>query len=205
MGNLSSARIYGGIGALLMLIGGFTPAVGAVIPIIPIIGLILVLIAIKYIADETKDHSIFQNYLWYFIICVIATAVTIGIMTVSFGAAGGFSLLSMIQTQGGQVTNSTAVMNLLKNMVGGCLVALVIGWILMIVGTLFLRKSFDGIAEHTNVKLFATTGLLFFIGAITLIVLVGAFILLIAVILEIVAFFSLPESLPKAAEPFTED
>ncbi|HID25326.1 MAG TPA: DUF996 domain-containing protein [Thermoplasmata archaeon] len=202
MSKLGTARMYGGIGALLMLIGGFIPAVGA---IISTISLILVFIAIKYIADETKDHSIFQNYLWYFIISIIAVAVVVGITVASFGVAGGFSFLEMLQSQGGQISDPTAAMNLLGNMVGGCLAALVIGWILMIVATLFLRKSFNSIAEHTNVKLFATTGLLFFIGAITLIILVGIFILLIATILEIVAFFSLPETLPKAAaEPVVE-
>ena len=202
MGNLSSARIYGGIGALLMLIGGFIPTVGA---IIPIIGLILVFIAIKYIADETKDQTIFKNYLWYFVISIIATVVALGIFMASFGAAGGFSILNMMQTQSGQNINPADFTNLAGSMIGGCLAALVIGWILMIVATMFLRKSFNSIAEHTNVKLFATTGLLFFIGAITLIILLGAFILLIAMILEIVAFFSLPETLPKAAaEPVAE-
>jgi len=45
--------------------------------------------------------------------------------------------------------------------------------------------------------MFRTTGLLFLIGAATLIVLVGFVILFIAAILQVVAFFSIPEQLPS--------
>ncbi|HEC82238.1 MAG TPA: DUF996 domain-containing protein [Thermoplasmatales archaeon] len=202
MSNLSNARMYGGIGALLMLVGGFIPAVGG---IIPLIGLILVFIAVKSIANETNDESIFKNYLWYFVVSIVAMVVVFGIFIASFGAAGGFSILNMMQMQGGQTVNPEDITSLVGNMMGGCLAALVIGWILMIVATLFLRKSFNSIAEHTGVKLFATTGLLFFVGAITLVILVGGILLLIAAILEIVAFFSLPETLPKAATASTAE
>jgi len=49
--------------------------------------------------------------------------------------------------------------------------------------------------------MFRTTGLLFLIGAATLIVLVGFVILFIAAILQIVAFFSIPEQLPSQSPP----
>ena len=57
MSKLSEAKILGGIGALLMLLGGFIiPGLGG------IIGLILIFIAVKYISEECKDKSIFDNY-----------------------------------------------------------------------------------------------------------------------------------------------
>ena len=58
MSNLSNAKMYGGIGSIIMLIGGFIPVVGMALPII---GLVLVIIAIKNIADETKDHGNFRE------------------------------------------------------------------------------------------------------------------------------------------------
>ena len=79
-------------------------------------------------------------------------------------------------------------------------IGLIVGWILMIFATIYLRKSYNSIAKHTNVDLFKTTGTVYFIGAITLIVVIGAFILLIGKILEIVAFFSLPEEIPSASK-----
>ena len=62
---------------------------------------------------------------------------------------------------------------------------------------MYLRKSYNSIAKHTKVHLFRTTGLIYFIGAITLIIAIGIIIILVAKILEIVAYFSLPEKLPS--------
>ena len=70
------------------------------------------------------------------------------------------------------------------------------GWVLMIIATMYLRKSYYRIAKHTKVHLFHTTGTVYFIGAITLIIGIGALILLVARILEMIAYFSLPDNLP---------
>ena len=48
-------------------------------------------------------------------------------------------------------------------------------YILIILGALFLRKSFDSIAERTKVDLFRTTGLVYLIGAVTTIFIIGFF------------------------------
>jgi uncharacterized membrane protein len=96
-------------------------------------------------------------------------------------------------------------LRLVWRLVGGCFIALIVAWILLILGTLYLRKSYNSIAEHTKVDLFKTTGLVYFIGALTLIVIIGIFIIIVAKILEIVAYFSLPENLPASPEiPTTE-
>ena len=192
MGNMGQAKILGGIGTLLMLIGAFIPVVGM---ILPIVGLVLVIIAIKYIADETKDHSIFQNYLLFFILNIIAS---VAVLVIIFVTIGGFSYFSVLQSGG--VTDPTAFWANLGTLMLGCVLALIIGWILLILGTIYLRKSFNSIAKHTNIDLFRTTGTVYFIGAITVIILVGYLIILIAQIIQIIAFFSLPEKLPAAAE-----
>jgi uncharacterized membrane protein len=82
----------------------------------------------------------------------------------------------------------------------GCGLAILIAYILLIIGALYLRKSFDGIANRTKVDLFKTTGLVYLIGAVTTIFFIGFFILIIATILEIASFFSLPDSLSKTKE-----
>lgn len=79
---------------------------------------------------------------------------------------------------------------------GGCVLALIVGWILSIIAAIFLKRSYNGIAEHTKVGLFKTTGTVYLIGAITTIVLIGFLILLIARIIEIIAYFSLPDKIP---------
>jgi len=66
------------------------------------------------------------------------------------------------------------------------------------VSAIFLRRSYERIGVRLNVNMFQTTGLVYLIGAALTIVLVGFLILLIAEILQIVAFFSIPEQLPSS-------
>ena len=52
-----------------------------------------------------------------------------------------------------------------------------------------------------NVGTFHTTGLLYLIGAALTIIFVGLVIVFIAEILQIVAFFSIPEQMPMGPQP----
>lgn len=72
--------------------------------------------------------------------------------------------------------------------------------ILMIAGVWFMKQSYDMISEETGVGLFHTTALLYLVGAILMIVLTGAFLIIVAAVLEIVAFFSLPDELERPGE-----
>ena len=195
MSLLSNAKIIGGIGALLTLIGIIIPSFGF---IIGVVGFVLVLIAVKYISNETKDKSIFNNFLYFFIIAIIAIVVAGAIFAITFIEAGGVSYINELQNLA--YSDPIAVWNAIQPLLIGFLVALVISWILMIVSVIFLRKSFDKIGELTNVRRFNTTGLLFLIGAVTLIIGIGFIIILIGIIFEIIAFFSLPDKLPDKAK-----
>ena len=203
MADLKNAKIFGGIGSILMLIGGFVPLAGAVLPFI---GLVLVIIAVHQIGTVTKDGSIFKNYLLSFILQIVAVVAFVVIMAVAFGATIGFSfydIQNMIESQTG-VTDPTAIFENFGALIGGCCLAGVVAWVLMIISAIFLKKSFSSITEHTKVGMFGTTGLVFLIGAALLIIGIGAIVLLIAEILQIVAFFSLPDQPPTAAATTTE-
>jgi len=195
MSKIGQAKILGGIGALLSLLV-VVPSIGF---IISLVGLVLVFVAVKYIAEETKDHGIFQNYLMNFIFDIIAIGAVIGIMIAAFGVAGGMSWASTLQQQ--NITDFNTFWASFGTLVGGCILALFVAWVMLLIGALYLRKSYNSIAEHTKVDLFKTTGLVNLIGAATLIIIIGFFIIIIARILEIVSYFSLPENLPAAPEP----
>ncbi len=190
MDDLSSAKTYGGIGAILLLLT-FIPFIGF---ILGIVGLILVFLAVKQIADITKDNELFTNYLYSFILTIIAAVAAILIILVSIGLAGGFAWLTSLGTSG--YTDPGAFLATFGTFIGGIILALIVGWVLIIFSAIYLRKSYNKIAKHTHVEMFRTTGLVYFIGAITTIILIGFLILLIARILEIVAYFSLPDTLP---------
>lgn len=63
MGDLRDAKILGGVGSILMLFA-------------PVIGLVFVLIAAKYISDVTNDDSIFNSVLYAAIFGIIGYFVT---------------------------------------------------------------------------------------------------------------------------------
>ena len=104
MSKLSEAKILGGVGAILMLIGIFVPT-----GVVSIIGLILIFIAVKYIADETKDEEIFKNYLMHFILSIIAIVAVIVVMLISFGAIGGLAFFNSLT--GAEFTDFASFLN----------------------------------------------------------------------------------------------
>jgi uncharacterized membrane protein len=199
MTKLGEAKIYGGIGAILMLLS-LAPYAG---PILGLIGLILVFIAVNHIADETKNNKIFRDYLMNFIFQILAVVAVIVILIIAFGLSGGIEWAMNLSQQ--TFTDFNSVWNEFGTIFTSAIIALVLAWIFLVIGAYFLRKSYNSIAEHTKVNMFKTTGTVYFIGAITLIILIGVLILFVAKILEIVAYFSLPENLPVAPEiPKTE-
>jgi len=187
MGKLSEAKILGGIGALLMVLGGiFLPGIGA------IIGLILLFVAVKYITEETNDQSIFDNYLMHFICSIIAI---VAVVLIFFLSIGGFSLTFFKALETMNFTDFNSVWNFFAPYILWWVIALLIGWVFFIISALYLRKCYNSIADHTKINTFKTTGLIYFIGAITVIIGVGFIIILVAKIFEIVAYFSLQENI----------
>jgi uncharacterized membrane protein len=193
MATLQEAKIFGGIGTILMLIGGVIPYVG---PAVNILGLVLVLIAVKTISDITKDTQIFNDFLLYFIINILTIAVMIGVTFLVFDAIEGFSFFQNLNN--GQITNFPSFWNSVGSLVYACVIGLFIGWILTIIGALYFKRSYHRIAKHTDIELFKTAGTVYFVGALTLIILVGFLIIFIAKIIEIIAYFSLPDSTSKS-------
>jgi uncharacterized membrane protein len=196
MSLLNKAKIIGGVGALLTPIGMLIPNYGAALGII---GTILVIIAVKYISDETKNKSIFNNYLYFFILFIVGILAAVSILIFTLQAVGGLSYIMELQNLA-YISNPYAMWKYIQPVLTGVLAAVVILWILMLIGTWFLKKSFYKIAELTNAKWFKTAGLVFLIGAATLILVIGVFITIIAMILEIIAFLSLPDKLPNKTE-----
>ncbi|WP_324735829.1 DUF996 domain-containing protein [Thermococcus sp. SY098] len=186
--TLSQAKMYGGIGAILALVGGAVPRLGSALSIV---GIVLILLAVKEISNETGDEAIFKNYLISFILqigaflaLIIAIIAVLGTSIIAMGGPRAFEH---------EMQNFGAIMTI----IGSILVGFVIFWIMFSLGSYYLKKSYEMIAEHTGVELFKTTGLLYFIGALTAIILIGLLIIFVARILEIVAYFSLPEELPS--------
>ena len=152
--------------------------VGAILLLIPgisIVGYILILIATKYVSDELGDKSIFDNMLY---------AVIAGIVGV---AAAAFIIFTGA---------AFSVITFTASAIAGVIVGLAIAWVFLIVSAIFIRRSYDTMATKLNVGTFRTAGLLYFIGAILTIILAGFIVLFVAAIIQIIAFFGIPDSVP---------
>jgi uncharacterized membrane protein len=190
MASLGQAKTLGRIGAILALLFWVPNGVGVGLLVV---GLVLMLFAVKNIADTLGDHPIFDNMIYSVVLAIIGPIIATVIVIVA--------AVSFISPFRNLTPGTTNIPTGFWAAIGIFILAGVILWVCILISTVFLKRSYDAIALKLKVDLFRTTGLLFLIGAATLIVLVGFVILFIAAILQIVAFFSIPEQVPSQMPP----
>jgi uncharacterized membrane protein len=185
MASLFQAKTLGEVGAIIVLLG-LVPNIG---PFIAIVGLILVLIAVKYISQLLEDPSVFKNML-------VAVVLFIGGVFAAEAVflTGIFSLFGTTRSMSFTVSGFPPIF---LEFLAIVIVAAVVLEIFVVVGAMFLRRSYNVIGIRLGVGWFHTTGLLFFVGGGLIIALgLGLLVLGVAAIMQIVAFFSLPDQLP---------
>jgi uncharacterized membrane protein len=116
------------------------------------------------------------------------------IMLIGFINIGGFTWITSLQDI--NIQELSTFWDYFGEIISYAILALIVGWILWVIGAIYLRRSYNSIAKHTNVSLFRTTGTVYLIGAITTIILIGFVILFVGRIIEVIAYFSLPDELP---------
>jgi len=166
--SFESGKTMAEIGALLL----FIP-----LPFLGIVGLILLLLGLKDLADYYKDNNIFQDALYAVIFGIIGTVVA-AIFLISFLYGGAFI---------GMASPGSFLGLAIGALVGFALVLFVF-YILM---AWYFKKALDALADKTGEGMFRTAGTLLLIGAILTIIFVGLIIIFIAWILATVGFFSI--------------
>ena len=161
--------------------------------VLAIVGFILILVAVKNVSESVNEPGIFNDMIIAVVLSIVGLVVFGVIVIVAF-----FSFLNFRQF--GTPTPGMVPPGIL-GAIGLLIVGLVVVWVFYLVSAIFLRRSYERIGMRLNVNMFQTTGLLYLIGAALTIILVGFLILLIAEILQIVAFFSIPEQLPPSMPP----
>lgn len=193
MGSLSEARILGGVGSILVVLAVIPiPLVGTALTLV---GYVLVLIAVKFVADELGNRSIFVSYLLAAIFAFLGVVVA-GMLLIA--ALAQLPVLEGILQPLFPLPRFTESVPL--NLLLGLLLALVSVWVAYIVSAIFLRRSFTSIASGLNVGLFTTAAFIYLIGAFLIIVFVGFLVILVAQVLQTIAFFSLPTRMPVTTE-----
>jgi uncharacterized membrane protein len=172
--SLESNKTLGGIGAILLAI-----------PFLSLVGIILVLIAMKGMGDYYDDDDIFKNALYGFIFGIIGV---IALIAVILMFAFGFATVSPF------ITDSTRIA---FTGFGLLIIAIITLYVFSLIGAIFYKKSLDTLSQKSNEQMFNTAGLILLIGAA--IPLVGEILKFVAWILAAVGFFSI-KKIAKAPE-----
>jgi len=204
--NLQSSKTLGGVGALLMVI---TPFLGSSTGVLGLIGLILVVIALKGLSDHYSEEGIFNNALYGAIIAIVGGVISVAVIVVAavdFLSAVGID----ISTAWSDPTVFSSInweelvtWDILSPYIAAIMGSLVLLFVFVVIAAIFLRRSLTILSEKTGVGLFGTAGLLMLIGAILTIIGIGVLLLWVALILLTVAFFSIKtqSTQPPATTP----
>ena len=174
--DIRNAKLMGGIGAILELVGGFIPYLRWVLPLA---GLVLVLLALKKISDETGKPTIFKDFL--------VSVIFMAIGNILFSAMLAMGLITFLSSlgKGANIPHFGSVF----------FASLLLCWVFLIIGAYFLLTSFNSLAEATGEGTFKTAAILIFFGAILSIIIIGYVVSFVGEIIEVAAFFSLPDRL----------
>jgi uncharacterized membrane protein len=178
--NFESAKTLAGEGSILLLLS-IIPYAGW---ILGIIGVVLLLRALKELSYYYQDETIYQNSLTgvkFYIIALISAGVAIAALLIGIGTATGFKYKTV------HFTPTPGFAAGLIVFLGGLLIA----FIFYLLATSHLRRTFDTLAQQSGEESFSTAGTLLRWGAILSIILVGFILLLVAWIFATIGFFTM--------------
>jgi uncharacterized membrane protein len=207
--NFDTSKNLGGVGAILMFIGFIIPAAtGGLGTLLSLVGLILVLVGLKGLADYYNEAGIFNNFLYGTIAGIVGAVIAvITFFFVIFTMLTDF-LYEVFPTWNGDLASLAgltpdlsaidpfAIMPFLT----AFLVILVILFFTAIIVAVFMRKSLNSLSAKTSVGLFGTAGLLLLIGAVLTIIVIGFILIWIAMLIMAIGFFMIK---PQQAQPET--
>ncbi|AJC71930.1 hypothetical protein X802_07005 [Thermococcus guaymasensis DSM 11113] len=198
--DISTERTMGLIGSILAL-AGIIPRVGG---LLSLIGFVLILIALHGIGNKLNDGRPFNYYLKAIIAIFVALIVGVVVMAAAFVVSSGSTSSienEFIMSPGSEIT---IIEEESPHLTGEGIALLVIGAGIIlagiIVGGYFQKKAWESMYKLTGVEAFQNTAKFLWWGVLTIVILIGAILLLISEIYQIIAFANLPEKLTKRPE-----
>jgi uncharacterized membrane protein len=202
---LTQAKILGILGSfitLVVMIIGLSASLAVPISLITLIIFVIMMIfnvagnylifnAVKQISYEVNDREIFHNVFVWFILHIAGIAILFVVMYFLrlFLEKTSVRSLSDIFTGLGMIEFSVIFTDLWR-LVAGSMVM----WFVLIISAWFLKRGYEQIAARTGTEIFRAVGYWYYWGTRLAIVFVG-FIIIIALILQIMAFYFLPSSI----------
>jgi uncharacterized membrane protein len=164
-------------GSILLLLS-LIPYVGWVLGIV---GVVLLLRGMKEFSNYYQDEKIYQDSLTgvkFYIIAIIAAAISIAAITIGVWSATGFTA-DFVLTAGFGI-------GLIAFFVG-----LVVAFVFYVLAASNLRRTFNTLAQKSGEASFSTAGTLLWLGSILTIIFVGLILIFIAWIFATIGFFTM--------------
>ena len=198
--DLQTSKNLGGVGALLLFIGPLLSFGHFLAGLIPLIGFILVLIALKSFADHYNDAGIFNNALYGFITTIVGIVLALGaFVATALTVVSDLGITDWTNAaEWTEIISAETAFDSLLTLLGGIIIAFVILFAFAILTALLYRKSLGILASKSGVGLFGTAGLLLLIGAVLTIIVIGFLLIWISFLLIAIAFFQMKTT---AVEP----
>ncbi len=196
--TFESSKNLSAVGALLLVIGAVLGFVWSFSAFLSLIGIILLLIGLKGLANFYKEDGIFNNALYSIIIAIVGCVVGVGVIAVS--AVSALADIGIdwanIEDWANVGTDVATVFtdfdfSVILNLLGALVIGVIIFYIVLIISMFFFRKSMNQLSTKSGIGLFGTAGLLMLIGAV--IPIIGLLIIWIGAILATVAFFQMKQ------------
>lgn len=196
--TFESSKNLSAVGALLLVIGSLSSVVPYV-GFLSLLGVILLLIGLKGLANFYKEQGIFNNVLYSIITCIVGAVVAVGAVVISAVSALadlGIDIANIdewdtVGTDLGAIFTDFSDFGAIWNLIGAVIVGVIILFVTVIISMYFFRKSMDQLSTKSGISLFGTAGLLMLIGAV--IPIIGLLIIWIGYILATVAFFQMKQ------------
>ena len=146
--------------------------------VLGIVGVVPILRGMKEFSNYYQDEKIYQDPLTgvkYYIIAIIAAAVSIAAFTIGIWSATGFT--STFELKAGFGVGLIAF-----------IVGLVVAFVFFILASSYLKRIFNTLAQKSGEASFATAGTLLWISSILTIICVGLILIFIACMFVTIGF-----------------
>lgn len=206
--TFDSSKNLAGIGSILLFIGLIPPVGGYTFGVLPVVGVILLLIGMKGLADYYREAGIF-NYALYGTIVAIVGIIIVAAITfltlVNFlhvivpGWNGDWTNLATQINQGNVSSNITP--NDVIPYAGMFLVDWIVVFAFTLAFTILYRRSLSQLAGRTGIGLFGATGTVLLVGGALSIIFIGFILIWVAMLLLAIAFFQAKEPIAQPTPP----
>ena len=180
-------------------------AIFILVGILTFIGIILFVIAMHRLSGHYNEPGIFKNALYGFILNIVgsitAAAIEFAFVLRSIGSLPQTGIVPVAATP---TPTIPPIATILTQLIFGFIAVLAVGFILGIISAVFYMRAFNNLAEKSGVDNFKTAGLLYLLGTVLTIMLIGGLLVWIAWIFAATGFNSLKRKEPStpSATPF---